>query len=122
MGNLRKTSTSDIDRYIGHQLSVQRRKRNLEKRRIAKCLDLTVSEYEQAECGTRSLSASDLFRLKKVFGVPLPYFFSHDGEFFSDVILDETEMADVFHYFSNIENEKVREHLLKQIRIASGVF
>jgi len=49
-------------------------------------------------------------------------FFSHEGEYFSNVILPNTEMADVFLYFSNIEDPQVRVHILSQMKMASTVF
>lgn len=119
---IRNNSISDINRYIGKQIRCQRLKRGLTHRQLASCLGLDVLDIAQVEDGKMRLSASDLFLLKRKFDIPLSYFFSHEGDYFSDIILDETEIADVFHYFSNIEDAQTREHLLKQIRLASSVF
>lgn len=120
--HLRKETNTDIDRYIGKQLRSIRHKKYQTENTFANCLDVSLAEYQRIEAGLLRLSASDLFVLTRHLDVPLSYFFSHDGEYFSDIILQGSEMADVFHYFSNIDDAKVRGHLLKQIKLASTVF
>lgn len=119
---LRKKTNSDIDRYVGKELRLQRKNVSLCATEFAACLDLTLEEYLRIENGLLRLSVSDLFTLKRIFDVSLLHFFSREGEYFSDIILGGSEMADVFHYFSNIENEKVKNYLLKQMKLASNVF
>lgn len=119
---LRKKTNSDIDRYIGKELRLQRKNVGSSATEFAACLDLTLEEYQQIEFGLLRLSVSDLFTLKRIFDVSLLHFFSREGEYFSDIILTGSDMADVFHYFSNIENPKVKSYLLKQIKLASSVF
>jgi len=118
-GNPRKPGY-EIDRYIGTQVRNWRYKLNLSENHIAHSLGMASDQLREAENGRVRFSASDLFILARSFQLPLSYFFS--GEYFSDIILDDTEMADVFHYFSNIENRGTRHHLLKQIKLASSVF
>jgi len=120
-GNLRRPG-NEIDRYIGNQVRNWRRKLNLSDNHIAHSLGMPPDQLREVESGRVRLSASDLFILARSFQLPLSYFFSDHGEYFSDIILDDTEMADVFHYFSNIENRGTRHHLLKQIKLASSVF
>ena len=119
---IQNNSVSDINQYIGKQIRCQRLKRGLTHRQLATCLGLDVLDIAQIEDGKMRLCASDLFLLKRKFDIPLSYFFSHEREYFSDIVLNETEMADIFHCFSNIEDTQTRNHLLKQIKLSSSVF
>lgn len=114
--------TSIIDRYIGKQMRLFRMKRDLSTQALAMSLNISVENYELAESGLRRLAASDLFIMKRLFDLPLSYFFTHDGQYFSDIVIDGSEVADVVHYFSNIEDMKVRASLLKRMKLASSVF
>lgn len=118
----RKATESVIDRYIGKQLRSLRIRRDMSEHEFAVSLDVSLEDYQRMEDGKLRLSASDLFVLKRAFDVPLSYFFSDNAEHFSDIILEGSQMADVFHYFSNIEDSNTRSHLLKQIKLASNVF
>ncbi len=119
---LRKNTNSDIDRYVGKELRLQRYNVGACATEFAACLDLTLEEYERIESGLVRLPVSDLFTLKRIFDVSLLHFFSREGEYFSDIIFTGSDMADIFHYFSNIENPNVKDHLLEQIKLASSVF
>lgn len=114
--------TSTIDRYIGKQMRLFRMKRELSTQALANSLNISVEDYELVESGLRRLAVSDLFIMKRLFDLPLSYFFTHDGQYFSDIVIDGSQVADVVHYFSNIEDMKVRTSLLKRIKLASSVF
>ena len=120
--HLRKETNTVIDRYIGKRLRSIRHKRSQSELTFANCLNVSPTDYQRIEAGSLRLTASDLFLLTRHLDVPLSYFFSDDGEYFGDIILEGSEMADVFHYFSNIDDEQVRSYLLKQIKFASSVF
>jgi len=115
-----QTDVSDIDQYIGKQVSIHRRKKRIAVEDIASTLGMSLIHYSRAEDGVERFAASDLFTMAREFGLPLSLFFSSEADFFSDVILDDTEMAKVFHHYSSIKCSVVREHLLKQIVLASN--
>jgi len=114
--------TSTIDRYIGKQLQLHREAREVSAQALANSLSISVENYELAESGLHRLAASDLSIMKRLFDFPLSHFFTHDGQYFSDIVIDGSEVADFVHYFSNIEDTKVRASLLKRIKLASSVF
>jgi len=113
---------NDVDISIGGRIRYHRKNRNLSVQAVADVLKMTVLEYKDAECGKVRFSASDMFSLKKKYNFPIKQFFSHDGQYFPDVIYENTDMADIFHYFLNIECENTRLSLLRQIKLASSVF
>ena len=115
-------TTSTIDRYIGKQLQLHRVEKGLSAQSLAKSLSISIENYELTESGLHRLAASDLFIMKRLFDLPLSHFFTHDGQYFSDIVIDGSEVADVVHYFSNVEDTKVRASLLKRIKLASSVF
>lgn len=117
-----KSKASQIDRYVGHQVRMQRHLKLISDEQACSVLGLPTHKLAQYEEGRSRFAVSDIFSLKKEVGVELEPFFSYEGEYYSDVILDHTEMADVFHYFSNIEDPKTRLRLLALMKAASSVF
>ena len=118
----RKQKCIDVDKYVGRIIRRHRLAQNIPSAQLAAKLKMSEPTYFQAETGEIRFAVSDLFALKRGFGLPLEDFFSHEGEYFSNVILPNTEMADVFLYFSNIEDPQVRVHILSQMKMASTVF
>lgn len=119
---IRKPKCIDVDKYTGRLIRRHRLAHNIPSAHLAEKLKMSELAYLEAEAGKIRFVVSDLFTLKREFNLPLEEFFSHDGEYFSDLIFANTEMADVFLYFSNIEDPQVREHILKQMKMASTVF
>jgi len=115
-------SPKRIDTYIGKQVELQRRSRGLESKEICQTLNISSGELLQLEKGQARFPVSAIFDLKRHHNFNTKSFFNDDGEYYSDVILDGSEMSDVFHYFSNIEDPKVRSHLINLMREASSVF
>lgn len=119
---IRKQNCIDVDKYVGRIIRRHRLAQNIPSAQLAAKLKMSEPTYFQAEAGVIRFAVSDLFTLKREFGLPLEDFFSHEGEYFSNVIFPNTEMADVFLYFSNIEDLQVRVHILNQMKMASTVF
>jgi len=119
---IRKLKCIDVDKHAGRLIRCHRLALNIPPAQFAKKLKMSELAYLRAEAGDIRFVASDIFTLKREFNLPLEGFFSHEGECFSDIIIANTEMADVFLYFSNIEDPQVRSHILKQMKMASTVF
>lgn len=111
-----------VDLYIGKQVSAQRIARDLSVSEAANIISLPTEKLLLKEGGRDRFSVSDIFSLKKELDFDLAPFFTDDGQYFSDVVVERTEMADVVHYFSNIEQPEKRAELLQLIKNASSVF
>lgn len=90
--------------------------------RACRAMDISQHQLHRRESGSERFPVSDVFSLKKELGMNIDRLFSHDGDYYSDIVLDNTEMADVFHYFSNIEDSQTRLKLLEMMKKASSVF
>ena len=117
-----KKNLKRIDSYIGKQIELQRRGKGLGSTDVCKALNISNEKLSRLERGRDRFPVSSIFDLKKHYNFNTDSFFSDDGEYYSDVILDGSEMSDVFHYFSNIEDPKVRAHLINLMKDASSVF
>lgn len=115
-------SPNRIDTYIGKRVELQRRGRGLGPTDICRTLNISNEEFFRLEKGQARFPVSAVFDLKRHHNFNTESFFNDDGEYYSDVILDGSEMSDVFHYFSNIEDPAVRAHLLNLMKDASSVF
>ena len=117
-----KKNPKRIDSYIGKQVELQRRCNGVGSTDASRALNISNEKLCRLEKGHDRFPVSAIFDLKKHFNCNTDFFFNDDGEYYSDVILDGSEMSDVFHYFSNIENPKVRAHIMSLMKDASSVF
>ena len=115
-------NTKRIDSYIGKQVELQRRGKKLGSIDVSGALNISNEKLCRLERGRDRFPVSSIFDLKRRYNFNTDFFFSDDGEYYSDIILDGSEMSDVFHYFSNIADPKIREHLLRLMKDASSVF
>lgn len=122
MGQKNYKPAKTVDRYMGKQFQLQRQQRDISIVEACELIDISQHQLRLRERGRERIPASDIFQFKKTHDFNIDAFFTHDGEYYSDVILDQFEMADVFHYFSNIEDPKMRGKILDLMKEASSVF
>ena len=115
---------TDFNKYIGQRFKDLRRERGLSATQVAEALGVPLDMYRQSEMGLRRIPVSEIFASKKHFNMSIEEFFTHDGHYISDLANDMvcSDISDVIHYFSNIEDTCQRRSLLSQIKNASSVF
>lgn len=70
-----KGRASKLDEYLGRQVRVRRNMLGMSQERLAELLGLTFQQVQKYEHGKNRISASRLFELSKILGVPIDYFF-----------------------------------------------
>lgn len=116
--------TTDFDKYIGQRLRFHRETIGVSILRAARALELSPIIYRRSEIGLRRFHASEIFEMKRIFGIPIEDFFTTDGIYVSDLsdTFARDDLTDVIHYFPNILDTCLRASLVEQIKEASSVF
>ena len=64
-----------IDVHVGNRVRMRRMLIGMSQERLGKELGLTFQQVQKYERGTNRISASRLYRIAQVLGVPVQYFF-----------------------------------------------
>lgn len=84
MSNRQKTrapkATTEVDVYVGQRLRLRRQWLNLSQQELSVALGLTFQQLQKYESGGNRMSASRLFQLSYVLGVPISWFFDGIGK------------------------------------------
>jgi len=110
--------------YIGRRLRTLREENCISAARAAKALGVSLDIYQQSELGLRRIPVSEIFAARKFLNISIEDFFTHDGLYIPDLDNDIawSDISDLIHYFSNIEDTQRRRSLIDQIKDASSVF
>jgi transcriptional regulator with XRE-family HTH domain len=65
----------DIDLHLGKRLRARRRLLGLTQQQLAIVVGVRFQQIQKYECGANRISASRLWRLAEVLGVPVGYFY-----------------------------------------------
>jgi len=76
MGTIKRQQFGEIDGHIGRQLRARRRELDLSLRELAKSLGISGQQVQKYEQGFNRVSASTLYALAALLGVPLTFFFA----------------------------------------------
>jgi len=115
-----------VDEFVGLRLRWQRLKNKVSQEKLGKSLGVTFQQIQKYEKGSNRISASRLWNISKILGVPVNYFF--DGyedaipaiEGFSESsepalpieFLQSHEGIKLFESFNRITNPKKRKNAL----------
>ncbi len=64
-----------IDVHVGNRVRMRRMLIGMSQERLGKELGLTFQQIQKYEKGTNRISASKLYRIAQILGVPVQYFF-----------------------------------------------
>ncbi len=64
-----------VDVYVGNQLRTRRTLNGFSQTELADQLDITFQQLQKYENGANRISASRLWQVSKILGVPVSYFF-----------------------------------------------
>jgi transcriptional regulator with XRE-family HTH domain len=64
-----------IDKHVGRRLRLLRQIREVSLEKLAEIVDVAPQQIQKYEIGETRISASRIFELSKIFGVPLAWFY-----------------------------------------------
>ena len=121
-----------VDIHVGSRVRLRRRLLGMSQTDLGKALGLTFQQVQKYERGANRISASRLYQLSQILGVPVSYFFddmppldeSTTSELRGGVkepsapdLMAKREALGLVRAFSNISDPKVRD-ALKRTAIA----
>lgn len=125
MTNPRKPNVVDI--HVGTRLRVRRCQIKMSQSNLAEKLGVTFQQVQKYENGSNRIGASRLWKISRVIGVPITYFFEgvddanrihEDGV--RDLVIDFLGSRDGYKFadaFNAIEEPEVRRQLLAMARL-----
>lgn len=73
----RRSHPDPVDVYVGKRLRKQRVLLRLSQEQLARAVGVTFQQIQKYERGANRISASRLYDIAKVMGVPISFFFDH---------------------------------------------
>lgn len=70
-----KSPTSELDMHIGSRLKLLRKKHGVSAAFVADELGITQQQFSRYELGNNKISAALLYRVARIFNMPLSWFF-----------------------------------------------
>ena len=107
-----------VDVHVGGRVRLRRTLLGMSQTQIAEALDLTFQQVQKYEKGVNRISASRLYHLSLIFGVPVESFFEEieeEGSSSDDVMLTRETMELVRAYY-RIRDPKVKKALHAMIK------
>ena len=99
-----------VDTHIGNRVRMRRMLIGMSQERLGELLKITFQQVQKYERGTNRVSASRLFQLHKVLGVPIDYFYEtlveradHNAPGFAETTDDENSMLAFLNTREGIE-------------------
>ena len=115
---------SHYNKYIGQRLKVLREEGWLSAEQVASTLGVSLEIYLESEMGLRRIPVSEIFAVRKLLNISIEDFFTFDGQYIPDLDYDIacSDVPDLIHYFSNVQDPDKRRFFIDEIRDASSVF
>jgi len=120
-----------VDVHVGGRIRLRRRVTGLSQEDLARALELTFQQVQKYERGTNRVSASKLFAIADVMGVPVNYFFQGlpgpdptdhkhrpgpDDEGAIRAFLETSEGLELARRFPLIPKGRLRKQVLELVR------
>ncbi len=115
-----------VDVHVGGRVRLQRTVLGMSQTHLAEALDLTFQQVQKYERGTNRISASRLYQLSLIFGVPVGYFFEglegRTSAWSPDDVMLKRETLGLVRAYYRIRDPKVRDGLRYMAKaMAKGV-
>ncbi len=115
-----------VDVHVGHRVRGRRTLLGMNQSAIAEALGLTFQQVQKYERGANRISASRLWRLTQVLGVPVSFFFDDMPEDQAgpapygngqepDALLNR-ETLELVRAYHRITDHKARHQILKMVK------
>jgi len=136
----RKGQPDPVDVYVGRRLRKQRTLLRLSQEQLARAVGVTFQQIQKYERGSNRVSASRLYDIAKVLGVPISFFFDHiedeiDGRpeahidgfgeppapAYTQSDLTRSETLDLVAAYWKLPSDDIRRKALALLRSMSGL-
>ncbi|MDA0239837.1 MAG: helix-turn-helix transcriptional regulator [Proteobacteria bacterium] len=117
-----KDGPHPIDVHVGRRMREKRTLLGLSQSHLAEKVGLTFQQIQKYERGTNRISASRLWQLSEILGVPIAWFFEDigGGAPVNDSVAAKTETLKLARYFIACP-PATRKHLAALIKAAAEV-
>lgn len=128
------TSISSVDAYVGSRIRLRRGITGYSQEKLAEEMGITFQQVQKYERGLNRVSASRLWKLSKILGVSVNFFFegidtpSHpsltgtpmgfyeEPATIEDNILERKDVLELVRYYVQIADPKVAKNILDLIK------
>ncbi len=112
-----------VDVLVGRRARERRTLEGMSQAVVAERLGLTFQQLQKYEKGTNRISASRLYELAQVFGVPVSYFYegmeTGEGAPSPDEVLTKRETLELVRAYCAIPDARVRNKIRKLTQAAA---
>jgi transcriptional regulator with XRE-family HTH domain len=131
-----KRHANPIDVHVGNRVRLRRLRIGMSQEKLAERLGLTFQQVQKYEKGSNRVSASRLFEMAEILGVPVQYFYEEmaspaappagdesagtPGEALAD-LMSSREGQQLSEAFTSIKNAEVRRRIIDLVKaLAAG--
>jgi transcriptional regulator with XRE-family HTH domain len=126
-----KKTPNPIDVHVGNRVRMRRMLIGMSQEKLGEKLGLTFQQIQKYEKGTNRISASRLYQISQILGVPVQFFFEDlpqqsggEGEGLQEAgeegtimdFLGSSEGLQLNRYFSRIQDANVRRSIVDLVR------
>ncbi len=126
-----KKTPNPIDVHVGNRVRMRRMLIGMSQEKLGEKLGLTFQQIQKYEKGTNRISASRLYQISQILGVPVQFFFEDlpqqpgsDNEGLQEAgeegtimdFLGSSEGLQLNRYFSRIQDASVRRSIVDLVR------
>tara|TARA_R110001592_G_scaffold47246_1_gene149906 strand:+ start:471 stop:905 length:435 start_codon:yes stop_codon:yes gene_type:complete len=133
------TNHNAIDNYVGQRLRICRKRRGLTLEQLGRGLGITSQQVQRYEQGGNRISASRLWDMAQILGVPIGYFFDDMDTETADaspakaanvvtapeqrdlIALEAREALQLTKAYFQISDPKVRKSFIKTLQAVGGM-
>ena len=105
-----------VDVHVGGRARLRRTLLGMSQTDLAEALGLTFQQVQKYEKGVNRISASRLYHLSLIFGVPVESFFEELEDKAPDDVMLTRETLELVRAYYRIRDPKVREALHAMIK------
>ena len=110
--NVAEFGPHPVDVHVGSRVRLRRTLQGMSRTHVAEALDLASQQVRKYERGANRISASKLYQLSLIFGVPVGYFFEglvEEGSSSSpDDVMLRRETPELVRAYYRIRDPKMR--------------
>jgi len=131
---MKKKNPNPIDVHVGNRVRMRRMLIGMSQEKLGERLGLTFQQIQKYEKGANRISASRLFQMAQILGVPVQFFFEdlpqqavEEEEGFGETreqtaimdFLGSSEGLQLNRYFAQIKDARIRRSIIDLVRSLS---
>ncbi len=128
---MKKKNPNPIDVHVGNRVRMRRMLIGMSQEKLGERLGLTFQQIQKYEKGANRISASRLFQMAQILGVPVQFFFedlpqqaTEEEEGFGETreqtaimdFLGSSEGLQLNRYFAQIKDARIRRSIIDLVR------